>query len=131
MSRNDEIRIDKFLWAVRIFKTRSIASEACRKGKILINEIQAKPSRIVNANETIVVKKLPVIYSYRVIQAIENRVGAKMVHLYIEDITPENEKARLSAREIGGFGYRNRGAGRPTKRDRRNIDKIKDDLEVG
>jgi ribosome-associated heat shock protein Hsp15 len=129
MSRNNEIRIDKFLWAVRIFKTRSIASDACRKGKILINDIQVKPSRIVSINEMITVKKLPVIYTYRIIQAIENRVGAKMIHLYIDDITPETEKTKLINREIGGFGYRDRGTGRPTKRERRNIDRLINDLD--
>jgi ribosome-associated heat shock protein Hsp15 len=129
MFPNNEIRIDKFLWAVRIFKTRSIASDACRKGKILINDIQVKPSRIVSVNETIMVKKLPVIYSYRIIQTIEKRVAAKIVHLYIDDITPETEKAKLINREINGFGYRDQGTGRPTKRERRNIDRLKDDLD--
>jgi ribosome-associated heat shock protein Hsp15 len=131
MSRNDEIRIDKFLWAVRIFKTRSNASEACRKGRILIDDIQVKPSRIIKEKETVIVKKLPVIYSYRIIQAIENRVAAKMVHLYIEDITPEAERAKLINREIGSFGYRFKGTGRPTKRERRNIDRLKEDLDIG
>ncbi len=129
MSGNNEIRIDKFLWAVRIFKTRSIASEACRKGRVSINDIQVKPSRIVNENEVVTVRKLPVIYSYRIIQTIENRVAAKLVNLYIDDITPETEKSKLINREIGGFGYRNRGTGRPTKRERRNIDRLKEDLE--
>jgi ribosome-associated heat shock protein Hsp15 len=131
MSLNDEIRIDKFLWAVRIFKTRSIASEACRKGRVVIDEIPVKPSRIIKENEKVTVKKLPVIYSYRIIKGIESRVAAKMVHLYIEDITPEAEKAKLVNREIGGFGYRYKGTGRPTKRERRNIDRLKEDLDIG
>jgi ribosome-associated heat shock protein Hsp15 len=130
MSGNDEIRIDKFLWAVRIYKTRSSASEACRKGRILIGDVQVKPSRIVKENEIVVVKKLPVIFSYRIIKVIENRVAAKVVHLYIDDITPENEKAKLVNREVGGFVYRDRGAGRPTKKERRNIDRFKDDLQT-
>jgi ribosome-associated heat shock protein Hsp15 len=130
MSVNDEIRIDKFLWAVRIYKTRSSASEACRKGRILIGDVQVKPSRIVKENEIVVVKKLPVIFSYRIIKIIENRVAAKVVHLYIDDITPENEKAKLVNREVGGFVYRDRGAGRPTKKERRNIDRFKDDLQT-
>ncbi|MFZ0282798.1 MAG: S4 domain-containing protein, partial [Bacteroidales bacterium] len=75
---DNPIRIDKFLWSVRIFKTRSIASEECRKGRIIINNVQVKPSRIVLGNEVIVVKKLPVIYTYRVIEPIENRVSAKL-----------------------------------------------------
>jgi ribosome-associated heat shock protein Hsp15 len=128
MPANENVRIDKFLWAVRIFKTRSLASEACRKGKIIINNIQVKPSRVVTAKETILVKKLPLIYSYIIIEPIENRVAAKMVNLYINDITPEIEKAKLMNRELAGFGYREKGTGRPTKRERRNIDRLKGDL---
>jgi ribosome-associated heat shock protein Hsp15 len=130
MSGNYNIRIDKFLWAVRIFKTRSIASEACRKGKIIINDIQAKPSRIITANETILVKKLPITYCYTVIEPIENRVSAKLVHLYIDDITPESEKAKINNRELAGFAYREKGTGRPTKKDRRNIERLKDDFGI-
>ena len=129
MSRNEKIRIDKFLWAVRIFKTRSLASEACRKGKVIINNVQVKPSRILTAKETILVKKLPLIYSYIVIEPIENRVSAKMVHLYVNDITPDEEKAKLINRELAGFGYRDKGTGRPTKKERRNIDRLKKDLD--
>ena len=130
MSRNENIRIDKFLWAVRIFKTRSIASEACRKGRILINDIQAKPSRIVTANETIIVKKLPVVFYFSVIEPIENRVSAKLVHLYINDITPEEEKAKMLNKELAGFGYREKGTGRPTKKERRNMDRLKEGLDI-
>ena len=129
MSRNENIRIDKFLWAVRIFKTRSLASEACIKGKIIINNIQVKPSRIITANETILVKKLPLIYSFSVIEPIGNRVSAKMVHLYLDDTTPENEKAKLINRDLAGFGYRDKGTGRHTKRERRTIDRLKEDLD--
>jgi len=129
MSRNEKIRIDKFLWAVRIFKTRSLASEACRKGKVIINNVQVKPSRILTAKETILVKKLPLIYSYIVIEPIENRVSAKMVHLYVNDITPDEEKAKLINRELAGFGYRDKGTGRPTKKERRNIDRLEKDLD--
>ena len=128
MSRNDNIRIDKFLWAVRIFKTRSLASDACRKGKITINNIQVKPSRIIATNETVVVKKVPLTYYFTIIKPIEKRVSAKLVHLYVTDITPENEKTKLINRELAGFGYRERGTGRPTKRERRNIDRLKEDL---
>ena len=129
MSRNENIRIDKFLWAVRIFKTRSLASEACRKGKVIINNVQVKPSHALTAKETILVKKLPLIYSYIVIVPIENRVSAKMVHLYLKDITPDEEKAKLINRELAGFGYRDKGTGRPTKKERRNIDRLKKDLD--
>jgi ribosome-associated heat shock protein Hsp15 len=130
MSGKENIRIDKFLWAVRIFKTRSLASDACRKGKIIINNIQVKPSRIITANETIIVKKLPLVYSYSVTEPIENRVSAKLVHLYVNDITPEEERAKLLNRELSGFGYRNKGSGRPTKKERRNIDRLNEGLDI-
>jgi ribosome-associated heat shock protein Hsp15 len=128
MSLNKDIRIDKFLWAVRIYKTRSLASEACRKGRIIINNIQVKPSRIITANETITVKKLPVVFTYIVIEPIENRVAAKLVPEFVRDITPEDEKAKLTNRELSFYGYRDKGTGRPTKKERRNIDRLKDDL---
>jgi ribosome-associated heat shock protein Hsp15 len=131
MPSNENIRIDKYLWAVRIFKTRSLASEACKKGKIIINNIQVKPSRVVNPDEIIFVKKLPVIYSYIVIEPIENRVSAKLVNLHIKDITPEEEKAKLITRDVIGFGNREKGTGRPTKKERRTIDRLKNDIDVG
>jgi ribosome-associated heat shock protein Hsp15 len=124
MSDTDKIRIDKFLWAVRIFKTRSLASEACRKGRIIINNIQVKPSRTVDQNEIIVVKKLPVIYTYEVIKPIENRVAAKLVETYIRDLTSEDEKSKLTLARSTGFGVRPKGFGRPTKKERRTIDRI-------
>ena len=129
MPDNKNIRIDKFLWSVRIYKTRSIASEECRKGRIIINDIQVKPSRIVVKNEIITVKKPPVIYSYRVIEPIENRVSAKLVEQFIEDLTPEEEKTKLNIRQATGVIYRDKGTGRPTKKERRQIDRIKDDLQ--
>jgi ribosome-associated heat shock protein Hsp15 len=128
MAGNKEIRIDKFLWSVRIYKTRSIASDECRKGRIVINDIQVKPSRIVLKNEIITVKKPPVNYSYRVIEPIENRVGAKLVSQFIDDMTPEVEKLKLEFVQTGGMIYRDKGTGRPTKKDRRQIDRIKDNI---
>jgi ribosome-associated heat shock protein Hsp15 len=120
------IRIDKFLWSVRIYKTRSIASDECRKGRIIIGEVQVKPSRVVLANEIITVKKPPVVYSYRVIEPIENRVSAKLVTNFIEDLTPDEEKAKLNIRDSIGIVYREKGTGRPTKKERRQIDSIRD-----
>lgn len=128
MADNKIIRIDKFLWSVRIYKTRSIASDECRKGRIIINDIQVKPSRTVLKNEIIIVKKPPVIYTYKVIEPIENRVSAKLVEQFIEDLTLEEEKAKLGNRQAGGIIYRDKGTGRPTKKERRLIDKIKDDF---
>jgi len=124
MSENKSIRIDKFLWSVRIYKTRSIAAEACKKGKIIINNIQVKPSRFITTNEIILVKKPPVIYTYRVVETVENRVSAKLVDNYIQDITSVEEKAKLDHGSTYGTIYRERGAGRPTKKERRVIDKL-------
>jgi ribosome-associated heat shock protein Hsp15 len=128
MADKKEIRIDKFLWSVRIYKTRSIASDECRKGRIIIKDIPVKPSRVVLVNEIITVKKPPVSYSYRVIEPIENRVGAKLVEKYIEDLTSDDEKAKLDFKQSGGTIYRDKGTGRPTKKERRLIDRLKDDF---
>jgi ribosome-associated heat shock protein Hsp15 len=128
MSDNKNIRVDKFLWSVRIYKNRSIASDECRKGRIFINDIQVKPSRVVLTNEIIKIKKPPVVYSYRVIEPIENRVGAKLVANFIEDLTPVEEKAKLNIHDSVGIIHRDKGTGRPTKKERRQIDRIKDDF---
>jgi len=120
----DKVRIDKFLWAVRIFKTRSIASDACNKGRVLINGAQTKPSKEVKGGETIIVRKPPVVYSYKVITILKSRVSAKLVPEYIEDNTSVEELDKLKVNETLFF-QRDRGTGRPTKRDRRVIDKFK------
>jgi ribosome-associated heat shock protein Hsp15 len=127
MSESKEIRIDKYLWSVRLYKTRSIASDECRKGRILINNIQVKPSRSIVKGEIIIVKKPPVNSTFRVIEPIENRVSAKLVSSFLEDITPEEEKLKLDYRNAGGTFYRDKGTGRPTKKERRLIDRLKDD----
>jgi ribosome-associated heat shock protein Hsp15 len=129
MADNKAVRADKFLWSVRIFKTRSMASEACRRGRVIINNIQAKPSRIVSRNDIIIIKKLPRIYSYKVIEPVEKRITAKMVEDFIEDITPEEEKTKLYFKNSFSNGYREKGTGRPTKKERRSIDKLKSDLK--
>jgi ribosome-associated heat shock protein Hsp15 len=123
MSDNQPVRIDKFLWATRIFKTRSQASEACRKGRIMINDNVARPSKTVAGDEILTVKKLPVTFTYRVICPVENRVSVKLVMNFIEDMTPENEKSRLLLNRVGFNGYRKKGRGRPTKKERRIIDR--------
>jgi len=127
MTEEKSIRVDKYLWSVRIYKTRSIASEECRKGRILINEVQVKPSRTITKNEIIIVRKPPVNFRYRVIEPVENRVSAKLVHQFIEDITPDEEKFKLDYRNTSANFYREKGTGRPTKKERRLIDKLKDD----
>jgi ribosome-associated heat shock protein Hsp15 len=126
MTDSKTIRIDKFLWSVRIYKTRSIASEECRKGKIIINNIPAKPSRLIQKDEIISVKKPPVVFTYRVLEPIENRVSAKLVGQFIEDLTSDKEKAKLDIRQSVGVLYRDKGTGRPTKKDRRVIDKLEE-----
>ncbi len=128
MTNNLNIRIDKFLWATRIFKTRSQASNACRKGRIMINNIVARPSKTVEINEIITVKKPPVTYTFRVICPLENRVSAKLVTDFIEDLTPEDEKEKLLFNRIGYIGYRRKGTGRPTKKERRIIDRWTNDF---
>ena len=128
MADNKPVRIDKFLWSVRLYKTRSIASDECRKGRIIINNIQVKPSRIITKNEIIIVKKPPVIYTYKVIEPVENRVSAKLVELFVEDLTTGEEKAKLDIRQSVETGYRDKGSGRPTKKERRVIDKLKEDF---
>ncbi len=126
MPASVDIRIDKFLWAVRLYKTRSQASEECRKGRIAVNGIAVKPSRNISPGEVVTVKKLPVIYTYEVLQPIENRVSASLVENYIRDITPEEEKNKLVVARNTGFGIRPRGLGRPTKKDRRSLDRLSD-----
>jgi ribosome-associated heat shock protein Hsp15 len=119
------VRIDKYLWAIRLYKTRTLAAEACKKGKITVDDMPAKPSRTITAGDVIEVKKMPVVYSYRVLDPIEKRVGAKIVDQYVEDITPQEELHKLEM-EDDFFIKRDRGTGRPTKKERRLLDDIKD-----
>lgn len=122
----DKVRVDKFLWAVRIFKTRSLASDACAKGRVLVDGVQTKPSKEIKGSETITVRKPPVIYSYKVKSILKSRVSAKLVAEYIEDTTSIEELDKLKINETLFF-KRDRGTGRPTKRDRRIIDKLHND----
>lgn len=119
-----EARIDKWLWASRIFKTRTIASEACKKGRIFINGSQAKPSRMIKPGEVIQVKKPPVTYSFKVLQAIEKRVGAKLVPEILENVTTPDQYELLEMSKISGYVDRARGTGRPTKKDRRSMEEF-------
>lgn len=119
-----EARIDKWLWAVRIFKTRTIAAEACKKGRITINGSQIKPSRMIKPGEVIQVRKSPITYSFKVLQAIEKRVGAKLVPEVMENVTTPDQYELLELSKISGFVDRVRGTGRPTKKDRRSLDEF-------
>jgi len=119
------VRIDKYLWAVRLYKTRTLATEACKKGKVSVDDMPAKPSRTISAGDVIEVKKMPVVYSYRVKDPIEKRVGAKIVDQYVEDVTPQEELQKLDLQD-DFYIKRDRGAGRPTKKERRLLDDIQD-----
>ena len=117
-----EARIDKWLWASRIYKTRTIAADACKKGRITINGAQAKPSRMIKPGDVINVKKSPITYSFKVLQAIEKRVGAKLVPEIMENVTSPEQYELLEMSKISGFIDRAKGTGRPTKKDRRSLD---------
>ena len=115
----DEVRIDKWLWAVRVFKTRSIATDACRKGRVAIDGATVKPARMLQRGAIVSVRKPPVTYSFRVLELIGSRVGAKLVPQYMENVTPREQYERA------------KGLGRPTKKDRRDLDQFADDLPEG
>lgn len=119
---SESARIDKWLWASRIFKTRSIAADACKNGRITINGINVKPSHVIKCGETISVKKPPITYSFKVLQCIENRVGAKLLPQIYENVTDAKQYELLEMSRISGFVNRARGTGRPTKKERRSLD---------
>lgn len=119
-----EARLDKWLWAAHIYKTRTLAADACKNGRITINGAQAKPSRTVKAGDKVGVKKPPVIYTFRVIQPIEKRVGAKLLPDILENITDPSQLEVLEMSKISGFIGRAKGTGRPTKKDRRALDEF-------
>ena len=122
LTSNKEARIDKWLWAARIFKTRSIASQACKKGQISLRGTQLKPSRMGRAGDVISVRKPPITYSFKILQAIENRVGAKLLPEVLENVTSPEQYELLEMSKISGFVDRARGTGRPTKKERRSLD---------
>lgn len=117
-----EARIDKWMWAVRIFKTRTIAAEACKKGRVTINGSLIKASRTIKPGDVIQVKKAPITYSFKVLQAIEKRVGAKLLPEVMENVTTPEQYELLEMSKISGFIDRARGTGRPTKKDRRSLE---------
>lgn len=120
-----EVRIDKWLWAMRIFKTRTIATEACKKGRVTVSDgIIAKPSRMIKVGDVINVRKPPITYSFRVLALTENRLGAKLVPEYMENITPKEQYDLLEVVKVSGFIDRRKGLGRPTKREGRELEKF-------
>ena len=121
-----EERIDKYLWCIRVFKTRTEAADACTGNKVQINGVNAKPSRQVKPGDSISVRKGPAVLSYRVIQPLSHRVGAALVPDYAENITPQSELDKFHAPTETFFVVRDKGAGRPTKKDRRTLDAMWD-----
>ncbi|MCH5219813.1 MAG: RNA-binding S4 domain-containing protein [Muribaculaceae bacterium] len=126
----NEVRIDKWIWAMRIFKTRTLATEECKKGRVTIgleNPVAAKPSRTIKVGDVVNVKKPPVTYSFRVKALTENRLGAKLVPEYLENITPKEQYDLLDVVRISGFVDRRKGLGRPTKREGRELNRFVED----
>ena len=123
------MRIDKFLWSVRVYKTRSIAAKACAAGKVKLNGKSIKPSRAIVPEDEFSIKKGPIEFRFRVITILKNRVGAKLVADYIKNITPKKELEKLNNLRYGGNIRRDKGLGRPTKKDRRELDEFFPDIE--
>ena len=121
----EKVRIDKWRWAVRIFKTRSLAAEACQKGHVKIGEMVVKPSRELKGGEVVKVRMAPIEREYRVKQLTDKRMSAQLAVNFVEDVTPPETLDFLNSVKVYGFEFRPRGAGRPTKRDRRMIDRLK------
>lgn len=117
-----EARLDKWLWAARIFKTRTIAAGACKNGRVMIDGVKMKPSRMIKEGDVLQVRKPPVTYSFKVLKAIQNRVGAKLVPEVLENVTTPDQYELLEMNRISGFVGRARGTGRPTKKERRELD---------
>lgn len=127
----NEARIDKWLWAARIFKTRSIAADACKNGRVTLNGMNMKPSRTIKEGEVVSVKKPPVTYSFKVLKAIEQRVGAKLLPEIYENVTDPKQYELLQISRISGFIDRAHGTGRPTKKERRALDAFVDPVMFG
>lgn len=117
-----EVRIDKWLWAVRLYKTRSIAADACKKGHISMNGVNLKPARTIKVGDVVQVRKSPITLSLKVLQTIENRVSAKLVPEMLQDVTPPEQYELLEMSKISGFVDRAKGTGRPTKKERRSLE---------
>ena len=121
----ESVRIDKWLWAVRVFKTRNQATLACRSGKVRISDQPVKPSREIKIGEAITISLDFLKRSVKVLAPVEHRVGAKLVEQFMADLTPQEEYKKLQLRKDAGSGYRLRGLGRPTKKERRDIEILK------
>lgn len=128
---SETARIDKWLWAARIFKTRSIAVDAIKNGRVTIQGTNVKPSRMIKVGETVSVKKPPITYSFKVLKTIEQRVGAKLIPEIYENVTTADQYELLEMSRISGFVDRARGTGRPTKKERRALDAFVDPALLG
>lgn len=117
-------RIDKWLWATRVFKTRSIAADACKKGRVMKGNRTLKPSAMVEVGDIIQVRKPPITFSFEVIGLVNNRVGAALVEQYLKNVTPASEYELLELQKISGYQGRARGTGRPTKKERRDLEQF-------
>jgi len=126
MAEKHNTRIDKWLWAVRIFKTRAQATEACAGGKVKIDSTAVKASRKIKPGETLLVRKGVIKYMYKVIKIAEKRMGAKLIIDFVEDLTSDDERAKLKSSHKQPLQTREKGQGRPTKRERRNMDKFRE-----
>ena len=124
-----ELRLDKYLWCIRVFKTRSEATEACKGNKVQVNGVPSKPSKEVKIGDILIIRKGIVELTYRVKAALHNCVGAALVPDYAEDLTPEAERDKLHAPKEIFFVRRDKGAGRPTKKDRRTLDALWDAMD--
>ena len=127
----DTARIDKWLWAARIFKTRSIAADACKNSRVTIGRKNVKPSHTVKVGEVVSVKKPPIVYSFKILKTIEQRVGAKLIPEIYENVTDPKQYELLEMSRISGFVDRARGTGRPTKKERRALDAFVDPALFG
>lgn len=125
----DSVRIDKYLWAIRVYKTRSEATDACNGNKVKLNGVNAKPSKAVKIGDTLEVHKGPASFTYKVLQLSENRMGAPMVPDFADNLTPESELSKLHAPKETIVLKRDRGTGRPTKKERRELDALIDQFD--
>ena len=126
MPKNED-RIDKWLWSMRVYKTRTIATDACKKGRVTINGLPVKPSRLIKVGEVVDVKKPPITYTFKVLAIPTGRLGAKLVPEYLENLTPKSQYDILEISRISGFVDRSKGLGRPTKKEGRDIMRFKEE----
>ena len=128
----NEVRIDKWMWATRLFKTRTIAVEACKKNRVSIGGVNVKPSRMIKVGDILQIRKPPITFSFKVLDITEKRMGAKLVPQYLENVTPPEQYELLEMNKISGFVDRAHGLGRPTKKERRDLEQFTsfDDLDI-